>query len=248
MKLLACRTTALTLGVAMLIPGPLTAYEVAKEHPRIWLRKADLPDLARRCGPGGPMAEEYQAMKTAVNEVIVTSSPAVLGHWLPEIPLVYLVEKSLGRDASKYSDFVRKEMWGTDGREAGASDEQEPDSGKPLAAGTDKGPSSGAKHVARGGSWTSTASWCTAVARTGLRPPPPRSDHYGFRVACEQKDFDADVPGSLQCRSSAIASQKSNAVRPTNGRPANKGFRFAPPDITFVNTNKGPVEMQSKEH
>jgi len=36
----------------------------------------------------------------------------------------------------------------------------------------------------------------------------------------------------------AIASQESNAVRPTNGRPENTGFRFAPPDITLLNTNK----------
>jgi len=35
-----------------------------------------------------------------------------------------------------------------------------------------------------------------------------------------------------------IASQESNDTRPTNGRPEHRGFRFAPPDITYVNTNK----------
>jgi len=47
-----------------------------------------------------------------------------------------------------------------------------------------------------------------------------------------------------KCSSRSIASQKSNAVRPGHrpkvgrGRPENKGFRFAPPDITLLNTNK----------
>jgi len=42
----------------------------------------------------------------------------------------------------------------------------------------------------------------------------------------------------------SIASQKSNALRPGHrpkvgrGRPETKGFRFAPPDTTYLNTNK----------
>ena len=131
MKTVIRRVLIVLVGCfCLLLSPPVQAYEVAKEHPRIWVRAKDLPELARRCGPGGPFAEEYQAMKTAVDEYVDTNSKANLGHWLPEIPLVYLVEKSLGHDASRYSDFLRKEVWGTDGRGAGTSDEKEEDEKK----------------------------------------------------------------------------------------------------------------------
>lgn len=96
-------------------------YEVAKDHPRIFIHQQDLPELARRCGPGGPFASEYQALKTAVDAVIESREPLNIGEWLPEIPLVYVVEKALGHDAARYSDFVRRQMWGSDGRGAGSS-------------------------------------------------------------------------------------------------------------------------------
>jgi len=111
-------TTAVWFGV-LLTAVISSAGEVAEEHPRILLRRSDLPELARRCGAGGVCAAEYQAMKAAVDEFIDSGAKSTIGHWLPEIPMVYLVEKSLVRDATKYSDFVRQKMWGSDGRGAG---------------------------------------------------------------------------------------------------------------------------------
>jgi len=54
--------------------------------------------------------------------------------------------------------------------------------------------------------------------------------------------FDVTVSQADGCRGyvifAGIASQESNDARPTNGRPEYRGFRFTPPDITNVNTNK----------
>lgn len=101
--------------------GALGAQEVTvrEGHPRIFFTKDEIPALAERCKPGGPVAAEYQAVKKAIDEVIARNQ-AVNGAALPSLCIVYQVEKALGHDTTKYVDYLVKGLWGTDGKGGGS--------------------------------------------------------------------------------------------------------------------------------
>src|SRR5262249_46231730 len=45
------------------------AYTLAPDHPRIFITRAGLPDLARRCA--GPLADDYHAVKSAADAAVM---------------------------------------------------------------------------------------------------------------------------------------------------------------------------------
>ncbi|MDP7129721.1 MAG: hypothetical protein QF437_04495, partial [Planctomycetota bacterium] len=95
------------------------AVQVKREHPRIFVNKSELSELAKRCAPDGIAAKEYAAIKLKVDG-FVDGRRAMNGQWLPSLCIVYQVEKTLGRDASKYVKYLRKGLWGTDGKGGGS--------------------------------------------------------------------------------------------------------------------------------
>jgi formylglycine-generating enzyme len=62
------------------------------------------------------------------------------------------------------------------------ADQYDADRSKASPRGDPKGSPADAMHVLRGGSFASSAAYCRAVSRSGLRGPKFSCDHYGFRV------------------------------------------------------------------
>jgi hypothetical protein len=108
------------LTVLGVLAATVSAVEVKAGHPRIFLTKEEIPALVERCKPGGPVAEEYAAIKQLIDSAIVEKR-AVNGAGLPSLCIVYQVEKARGADARKYVDYLTKGLWGTDGKGGGSS-------------------------------------------------------------------------------------------------------------------------------
>jgi hypothetical protein len=107
------------VGVALVLAGGAFAYEVKPGHPRIFISQADIPALVERCKPGGPVAEQYAALKQLVDG-FVSRQEAMNGSGLPGLCIVYQVEKGLGQDSAKYVDYLVNGLWGTDGKGGGS--------------------------------------------------------------------------------------------------------------------------------
>jgi len=100
------------------LAGATSGYEVPEDHPRIFINPADVPGLVARCGPGGPLAEKYQALKGWVDGYLERKE-AMNGEGLPGLCLVYQVEKGLGRDSRRYVNYLTEGLWGSDGKGGG---------------------------------------------------------------------------------------------------------------------------------
>jgi hypothetical protein len=91
------------------------AYNVSPDHPRIFVTKAGLPDLGRRCA--GPLAADYRAVKAAADAAVARGGiPELANRWaipadLMNCGLAYLVEREAGRPCKQYPDLIRK-VWG----------------------------------------------------------------------------------------------------------------------------------------
>jgi len=107
------------LVMVSLLTGVAGAVEVTSGHPRIFLTKEQIPELAQRCKPGGPVAAEYASLKKSIDQAIAQKK-AINGAGLPSLCIVYQVEKTLGRDTTKYVDYLVKGLWGTDGKGGGS--------------------------------------------------------------------------------------------------------------------------------
>ena len=118
------RSWCVLLGLAGVLvfafAGAARGYEVPEEHPRIFIKPADVPGLVARCAPGGPLAEKYQALRRWVDGYLERNE-AMNGEGLPGLCLVYQVEKGLGRDSRRYVDYLTQGLWGTDGKGAGST-------------------------------------------------------------------------------------------------------------------------------
>ena len=114
-------TWRLVAALAMVswLTSVVGAAEVKSAHPRIFLTKEQIPELAQRSKPGGPVAAEYAAIKKSIDEAIAQKR-AINGAGLPALSIVYQVEKTLGRDTTKYVDYLVKGLWGTDGKGGGS--------------------------------------------------------------------------------------------------------------------------------
>ncbi len=107
------------LAVFVLVSSMADAVEVRPGHPRIFLTKEQIPELAERCKPGGAVAAEYAAIKKSIDQAIAQKK-AINGAGLPSLCIVYQVEKTLGRDTAKYVNYLTKGLWGTDGKGGGS--------------------------------------------------------------------------------------------------------------------------------
>lgn len=96
------------------------ALTIHPDHPRIFLTAGQLPALAERCKPGGPVAAEYAAIKNDLDSRIKRKQ-AVNGTYLPILCVVYQVEKHLDHDTDKYVDYLVNGLWGTDGKGGGST-------------------------------------------------------------------------------------------------------------------------------
>ena len=110
------------IGFAAMLLGAACAgaVEVAQEHPRIFVKKSELPALAKRCSRGGAVAAEYSAIKRAVDGYM-SGRRAMNGATLPSLCIVYQVEKALGNDVAKYVDYLKRGLWGSDGKGGGSN-------------------------------------------------------------------------------------------------------------------------------
>ena len=105
-----------------LVAGLAWAQEVTvrQGHPRIFLTKEQIPELAERCKPGGSVATEYAAIKEWL-DTRIAEKRAINGAGLPSLCIVYQVEKALGHDTRKYVNYLVKGLWGTDGKGGGSA-------------------------------------------------------------------------------------------------------------------------------
>jgi len=56
------------------------SYSLSPDHPRIFVTKAGLSDLARRCA--GPLADDYRAVKAAADAAVARGSiPELANRW-----------------------------------------------------------------------------------------------------------------------------------------------------------------------
>jgi len=105
--------------VLAVVAGVLQGAQVRKGHPRIFATREQIPQLAERCRPGGPVAAEYAALKESIDAAI-SQGEAINGGGLPSLCIVYQVEKAWGHDTKKYVDYLVKGLWGTDGKGGGS--------------------------------------------------------------------------------------------------------------------------------
>jgi hypothetical protein len=123
MRCLPCPLHVLVLMLAVLANSgaagaAVPAYRVSADHPRIFVTKAGLPDLAQRCA--GPLAADYRAVKAAADAAVARGSiPELANRWaipadLMNCGLAYLVERQAGRPCGQYPELIRK-VWGDGG-------------------------------------------------------------------------------------------------------------------------------------
>src|SRR4051794_32734351 len=90
-------------GVASSAPA---LYVVAPDHPRIFITKPGLRDLAERCA--GPLAEDYRLVKESADLAVSRDTiPALANRWATPVEmlncgLAYLVEREAGRPCRPY--------------------------------------------------------------------------------------------------------------------------------------------------
>jgi len=109
----------LGLGVTMAWCTRSQGAQIPKKHPRIFVKRSELPELVKRCSPGGAVAAEYAELKRRIDGY-VSGRKAMDGGSLPGLCIVYQVEKTAGRDASKYVDYLKNGLWGTNGKGGGS--------------------------------------------------------------------------------------------------------------------------------
>jgi hypothetical protein len=112
-------TVAVSAAVMLLLAGtasPAPApYVVAPDHPRIFVTRAGLRELAARCA--GPLAEDYRLVKEGADLAVTRGTiPALANRWATPVDmlncgLAYLVEREAGRPCRQYADLIRK-AWG----------------------------------------------------------------------------------------------------------------------------------------
>lgn len=109
---IAVAVLPLLAGTVSAAPAP---YIVAPDHPRIFVTKTGLRDLAARCA--GPLAEDYRLVKEAADVAVTRGTiPALANRWATPVDmlncgLAYLVEREAGRPSRPYADLIRK-AWG----------------------------------------------------------------------------------------------------------------------------------------
>jgi hypothetical protein len=106
--------------VLSVLLGPVSAClaqdvpQVRYGHPRIFLDKARLTQVARQCDKGGLFEPSYRNL---VADLLSTHMNPESGYYraagyrVMDLAFVYLVETELGRDGSKYLDFIRNVVW-----------------------------------------------------------------------------------------------------------------------------------------
>jgi hypothetical protein len=93
----------------------VTAYTVSPDHPRLFVTKSGLRDLAQRCA--GPLAEDYRMLKAAADAAVARGNiPALTNRWaipvdLMNCGLAYLVEREAKRPHRQYAALITK-VWG----------------------------------------------------------------------------------------------------------------------------------------
>jgi hypothetical protein len=106
---------AALLGSSASNAAQTAVYTVSADHPRIFVTKAGLPELARRCA--GPLAGDYRVVKAAADAAVARGGiPELANRWrvpvdLMNCGLAYLVEREAGRPCRQYVDLIRK-VWG----------------------------------------------------------------------------------------------------------------------------------------
>ena len=100
--LLIAVTAVLVTGpaVAVVLAGPVPAYSVPAEHPRILITKKTLPELLRRAK--GPFAKEYAYAKQRADRALKSGAQFINNKWakptdLLYLGLAYLVERESGK-------------------------------------------------------------------------------------------------------------------------------------------------------
>jgi hypothetical protein len=110
------------VALAQSSPGSATDYTVRTQHPRILLTPEMLPEVFRRCGPGGAFEASYLKKTEEMRKKISVDYAALHFKFKNENPygaelaLAYLVETKMGRDGKLFIDHFRK-IWGPGGVE-----------------------------------------------------------------------------------------------------------------------------------
>lgn len=113
-------TTCFAALILLTLSLSTHALTIQPDHPRIFLTADQLPALAERCKPDGPVNAEYTAIKNDLDSFI-SRKQAINGNYLPSLCVVYQVEKYLGHNTTKYVDYLVKGLWGTDGKGGGST-------------------------------------------------------------------------------------------------------------------------------
>jgi hypothetical protein len=117
-RLLTPPLMAALLGSGVSAATGMGAYRVSPDHPQIFVTRAGLPELARRCA--GPLAEDCRAVKGAADAAVAHGRiPELADRWhvpadLMNCGLAYLVEREAGQPCRQYADLIRT-VWGDGG-------------------------------------------------------------------------------------------------------------------------------------
>ena len=103
-------------------PGPGTSaptsgtYTLRAGHPRIFADAESFRRIAARCGPGGVMESSYKALVDSLDRPMNPKTAYYPRAWTgPGFGFVYQIEKSLGRDGSRFVRHIKEAMWKADG-------------------------------------------------------------------------------------------------------------------------------------
>jgi len=110
--------------VTLVCSAACAAPVVRKGHPRIFFTQADLPEIAKRCGPGGMFEKSYEQIKRTLSRRAMNPRSGYYPGWgraVAEMAFCYLVETQLGRDGSKYLDHIKTKTWKGDGSGMGSA-------------------------------------------------------------------------------------------------------------------------------
>jgi hypothetical protein len=125
------RSAIVTLLLALSVPLVLaqsdtsrSGYAVVPGHPRVLLTAELIPQVVKRCGPGGSCEAGYQKRTQYLIGQISVEYGALArqfkerNRYGPELALAYVVETKSGRDGKIFLDHFRR-VWGSGGAEVG---------------------------------------------------------------------------------------------------------------------------------
>ncbi len=87
------------------------------EHPRIFVNKQSLQRIANQCDKGGPMEPSYQSLLRWVDSNPLKANNAYFprSYCDARFGFLYLIEKELGRDVSRFVRHFKDACWKADG-------------------------------------------------------------------------------------------------------------------------------------